>query len=137
MEKLYEDELMEIQSDLISLCLEVTERKVDQIYAYASIEEKSSMFNAFFKKDNQVFTLMQLGIDPKMRMELLKVGTHDLDRFRELEKKYGRKSPTEIKMIYDLKTEKFDADYKYDVVCSIETNKSAGEVFVEWLEAEK
>ena len=137
MGKLYEDDLMEIQSDLISLCMEVSEGNVDKIYAYASIEEKSSMFNAFFKRDNQVLTLAQLGIEPRLRMEFLKVGTGDLNRIRDLGSRYEHNIPTEIKMIYDVKSKQFDAQYKYDVVCSIETGKAAGEIFAEWLDDEK
>jgi len=50
----FEDEFMALQSELISLCLEVTEKKVDKIYAYASIEEKSKMFNSFFEIDGEI-----------------------------------------------------------------------------------
>ena len=137
MGKTFEDDLMDIQSDLISLCIEVSEGKIDKIYAYASIEEKSLMFNAFFRRDNQVLTLHQLGINRRLSMEFLKVGTGDLNRVRELGNKYECKVPTEIKMIYDVNSKQFDAQYKYDVVCSIETGRSAGEVFVEWLDEEK
>lgn len=36
MSKVFEDEFMNIQSGLVSLCLEVTENKVDKIYVYCS-----------------------------------------------------------------------------------------------------
>lgn len=65
MKKNFEDKFMDIQSDLISLCLEVTEGKVDKIFAYVSIEKKSSMFNAFFQQEGNVLTINQLKIDKK------------------------------------------------------------------------
>lgn len=49
MSKVFEDEFMDIQSELVSLCLEVTESKVNKIYVYCSNEKKSKMFNAFLK----------------------------------------------------------------------------------------
>ncbi len=51
MSKVFEDALMDVQSELISLCLEVVEnRDIDKVYAYCSIEKKSMMFNAFLKQ---------------------------------------------------------------------------------------
>ena len=47
MEKVFEDEFMDLQTALISLCLEVTEEKVNKVYVYCSNEKKSKMFNAF------------------------------------------------------------------------------------------
>lgn len=40
MKENFEDKFMDLQSGLIALCLEVTDRKVDKIYVYASIEKK-------------------------------------------------------------------------------------------------
>lgn len=48
MKENFEDKFMEIQRGLISLCLEVTDGRIDKIFAYASIEKRSTMFNAFF-----------------------------------------------------------------------------------------
>lgn len=52
----YTDEFkfMEMRSGLISLCLEVMGGKVDKIFAYASIEKKSTMFNTFFEKIKRI-----------------------------------------------------------------------------------
>lgn len=48
MHKVFEDEFMDAQSQIISLCLEFADNKADKVYAYGSIEEKSISFNAFF-----------------------------------------------------------------------------------------
>ena len=61
MSKVFEDALMDVQSELISLCLEVVEnRDIDKVYAYCSIEKKSMMFNAFFEANGKIQTLDQL-----------------------------------------------------------------------------
>ena len=54
MEKVFEDEFMDLQTALISLCLEVTEEKVNKVYVYCSNEKKSKMFNAFFDVNGEV-----------------------------------------------------------------------------------
>lgn len=128
----FEDKFMEVQSGLISLCLEVTESKVDKIFAYASIEKKSTMFNAFFEKGGEVLTLHQLNIDNGTAIEFLKIGTADLQKIKRICEQNETPTPTEIKMYYDVKTGKYNADYKYDEVCSAKIGISSGEVFMEW-----
>lgn len=132
MKENFEDEFMKIQADLISLCLEVTGSKVDKIFAYASIEKKSTMFNAFFTRGGKVFTLNQLDIDKRMVMDFLKVGTTDLLKIKKLCRENEIKTPTEIKMYYDVETGKYRADYNYEEICSANTGISSGEVFIKW-----
>ena len=110
MKENFEDKFMGIQTDLISLCLEVTGSKVDKIFAYASIEKKSTMFNAFFEKDGKVLTINQLNIDRGTVMEFLKIGTTDLEKIKKKCEQNEIQTPTEIKMYYDVKTGKYNAD---------------------------
>ncbi len=133
MDRKFEDEFMDLQSELISLCLEVTEKKVDKIYAYASIEEKSQMFNAFFEAAGEIKTINQLGINSNLMMQFLKLGTGDLGKIKALCKEYNMPVPTELKMYYDVKTGKYNADYQYKEVCSSRTGISAGEGFMNWI----
>ena len=128
----FEEKFMELQADLISLCLEITDKKVDKIYAYASIEDKSNMFNAFFETGGEIITVNKLNIDKREIMQFLRIGTYDLEKIKRLCKEYDVKTPTELKMYYDVKKGSYKADYKYDVICSSKTGISAGEVFMEW-----
>lgn len=41
--------------------------------------------------------------------------------------------PTEIKMIYNVENGEYEAQYKYEEVCSAATGKNSGEVFFEWI----
>ena len=68
MGKVFEDELMDLHSEYISLCLE-TVPNADKIYVYCSIEEASSMFNAFFELNKEVKTLGKLGVDRSTTMQ--------------------------------------------------------------------
>lgn len=134
MGKVFEDEFMEIQSGLISLCMEAVEHtKVNKVYAYCSIE-KSKMFNAFFEANGEIKALNQLGVPSNIVIEFLKIGTADLDKIKDVCDKYNMPTPTEIKMYYDVDSGKYNANYKYEEICSAKTGKSAGRVFLEWFE---
>ena len=129
----YEDEFMDVQSQLISLCLEVAENKVDKIYAYVSIEEKSKMFNAFFEIHGEIKMLNQLGISTLKIKQFLKLGTDDLEKIKTVCKTYNKPIPTEIKMYYNVKSRNYNADYKYEEISSANTGISSGEVFINWV----
>lgn len=49
MGKNFEDEFMELQADFVSLCLEISEQKVNKIYIYCSIEKKVRCLMLFLK----------------------------------------------------------------------------------------
>lgn len=132
--KNFEDEFMEIQTGLIELCLEATDGDVDKVFAYASIEKKSIMFNAFFEKNGKIVTLNQMNIDENIAWDLLITGTEDLEKIKSLCKENATPTPTEMKMYYDVKNGKYKADYKYEEVCSSKTGISSGEVFDNWYE---
>lgn len=133
MGKKFEDEFMELQSDFVSLCLEVAEQKVNKIYIYCSIEKRSRMFNAFFEIDGKIKTLNQLGVNNVLIMQFLKLGTSDLEKVKNVCINYNMPIPTEMKIYYNVETGKYDAQYKYEEVCSEKTGKNAGEVFLEWI----
>ena len=91
------------------------------------------MFNAFFEVNREIMTLNKLGIDKRVAMQFLRLGTGDLNKVRDVCKRFERPTPTEIKMIYEKKTGKFSVKYKYDEVCSAKTGIGAGEVFDNWI----
>ena len=129
----FEDDFMDLQSSLISLCLEVAGQKVDKVYVYCSIEKKSKMFNAFFVINNKLKMLNQLGINKALIMQFLKLGTNDLEKEKNICINYDMHIPTEMKMYYDEKTVKYYAQYKYEEISSEKTGKNAGEVFLDWV----
>ena len=133
MGKNFEDDFMDLQSSLISLCLYVAGQKVDKVYIYCSIEKKSKMFNTFFVINNKLKMLNQLGINKALIMQFLKLGANDLEKVKNICINYDMPIQTEMKMYYDTKTGKYDAQYKYEEICSEKTGKNAGEVFLDWV----
>lgn len=131
--KVFEDEFMEVQSDLLALTLETTGKIVDKIFVYCSIEKKSLMFNTFVELNGKIMSLSNLEVERNKIWSLLKSGTNDLERIKEVCSKYDKPTPTEIKMVYDVKSGKLDAKYQYMEICSAKTNISSGEVFIGWM----
>ncbi|EGT3606049.1 DUF600 family protein [Clostridium perfringens] len=132
MKKVFEDEFMDLQSEFVSLCLELVGNNVDNIYIYISIEEKSKMFNAFFRKGEELKSLNQLNIDNSLIMQFLKLGTEDIEKIKNICNKYNAPIPSEMKMSYDVSNGKYNVDYKYESICSEKTGISAGEIFMKW-----
>lgn len=137
MSKIFEDVFMDLQSEFVSLCLELVEKKADVIYIYISNEDKSKMFNAFIETNGEIKTLNLLGLDKALIMQFLKIGIDDIDKIKEVCTEYNMKTPTEMKMIYNVQTGKYNVDLKYESVCSSKTGISAGEVFAQWIQRVK
>lgn len=137
MKNSFDEEFMAIQEGIVSLCLEATKGQVDKVFAYASIEEKSRMFNVFFEKDGKILTLNGLGMNIKICIKLLDLGTADLLKIKKLCEENEMKTPTEIRMYYNVKSGKFDVSYKYEEICSGKTGIGAEDVFMDWYRTEK
>lgn len=134
MQKNFEEEFMDIQSGLISLCLEAVEGKADKVYAYVSNEAKSRAFNAFFESKGEIKSAGKMIDDRDVLKQFFNIGIEDIERMNKLCDTYGMKKPTELKMIYDVKNGKYQADYRYDEVCSAKTDLVAHEVFFAWMD---
>lgn len=137
MNKSFEDEFLEVQTQIISLCVEFAENRADKIYAYGSIEEHSLSFNAFFNIDGKIKTTNQIVTDTDAIWDFLDLGQSDLEKFNPICTRYGKPVPTELKMIYDCKSGKIDTKYRYESICSAKTGIDASEIFMEWLDLEK
>ena len=101
MGKVFEDEFMELQTGLISLCLELARGKVDKVFAYCSNEKKTKSFNAFFEVDGSIKTTNQLDVPGDLIDQFLKLGTGDVMNLDAIGKKHHRPVPTEMKL-YDI-----------------------------------
>ena len=133
MAKIFEDEFMDVQSAIISLCLELVKNKADKVYAYGSLEKKTTFFNAFFQVEGSVRTINTLDNKKETAWRFLDLGMSDLEKIRAVCDRYGMPTPTEMKMVYDVATGKYDASYLYEEVCSPETGKESTEVFMNWV----
>ena len=106
MDREFEDEFMDAQSQIISLCVEFAGNRADKVYAYGSIEESSISFNAFFKIDGQIKTTNNIAADTDSIWDFLDLG----------------------------ESGKIDTKYKYESICSAKTGTDSSEIFMKWLD---
>lgn len=136
--KNFEDKLSEIQTDMISLALELAEDKIDTAYIYGSYENNSLSFNSFFVQDNKVYPinkLDQLGIEnlTKDRMfQYLEIGISDLERLITLFQEDKKQAPTQLKLVYDNVNKKAKAKYSYEIFYSNSDSLTPEDIFMEW-----
>lgn len=131
MKQIFEDAFMDAQASIISLCKEL-KGDADKIYAYCSIEDGYE-FNAFFQKDNKVLMLTpsDLNVSRDFLFQFLSYGLEDTKKIAAVCKEYGMPVPTEIKMIYDVKTRGFDAEYQYKPVQTMD--RGFVDIFEGWV----
>ncbi|MEH7584539.1 DUF600 domain-containing protein, partial [Priestia megaterium] len=68
---------------------------------------------------------------------VVKIINEDIKEMIKLCKGYNREMPTEIKLVYDVKANKLAADYKYELVHTIDSNETASSVARRWFEQVK
>ncbi len=134
--------LIPIYSELVSICLEYTESKVDDIYILGiNVGNSHFMNNVFFKHNNAFFDKLkigELGIDSSVNRQ--KIMINKLIIFLEMYKlfiEYTGESPTEVKLKYNVATGKFGVKLSYSD--RIEKSETLGpdDVFNEWFEEAK
>lgn len=135
MKKGFEDSFTDIQSDYISLCLEYGGENIDKVFAYVYQTDTLRMFNAFFEKEGDIVAAGAIGTNEEAD-EFMSVGRDDIDKLRAVCEEYDQKCPNEIRMIYDVKTGKYDATLGYEDY-SIKDKTTPMTEFLNWYRSEK
>lgn len=148
MGKVFEDYYTEIQTDMISICLEYVESRAEKIYIYCSCEGDVISGNFFYMINKKVVQKNRLNdalisgqkeydVSIKRQSGVLDIIFDDIKALMKLCQDYGKDMPTQIKLIYDVSENKMHAEYEYDEVYSNDPNKTAYDVLEEWYEFEK
>ena len=141
----FEDRFSELQADMISICMEYVEDRADKVYLYGSCEEgmiSSSFFyliNNKYVESHKVNDALENGderydVSTERQFTVLNIINDDIEKIEELCKEYERDTPTELKLIYDVKSGGFQAKYKYDLVHTNDDIKTASDFADEWFE---
>ncbi len=131
----FEDAFSELQSEYISLCLEYAEGKAEEVFAYIYRTKTMRMFNVFYRSEGRIVAASQLDTSCNDD-EFFQMGRDDISKLEEICGKYESKLPNEIKMHYDVKTGKYDADISYKEY-SIKDKVTPMQVFMKWVKDEK
>jgi hypothetical protein len=145
MAKVFEDYFSEFQTDMVSICMAYVENVADKIYIHCSYEAGVISSNYFYcingqvKKKHKINECgsIQYDVSPARQEKVLDILIEDIKKIKNLCEEYKREMPTEMKLIYDVQTRKFNAEYSYELMYSNNPVKTADDIAYEWLEEVK
>ena len=145
MNRVFEDQLMEIQSDMISLSLEYVENKAEIVYIYVVLEDGLVSFDVFYKiggfisekSDVNEYLSEKINDSDNIQFSLLEYGIEDAEKIEVLFKENSKEIPTEIRLVYDVKNNSLKSNYIYDAMYEKNEDLSVSDVFEAWIQEEK
>ncbi|MCH5262283.1 MAG: hypothetical protein J1F42_05165 [Lachnospiraceae bacterium] len=144
----FETYFSELQADMVSICLENVEDRADMIYIYCSFESNVLASSYFYKINGKVVSRAKLNdavgpdepqydVSVARQKEVMNIINDDIRKIRQICMDYDRPMPTEMKIIYDVKKNSLNTDYKYENVYSSSKTKTAYDIAEEWFEEMK
>ena len=145
MNRVFEDQLMDIQSDMISLSLEYVENKAETVYIYVVLEDGLVSFDVFYKiggfisekSDVNEYLSEKINDSDDIQFSLLEYGIEDAEKIEVLFKENSKEVPTEIRLVYDVKNNSLKSNYIYDAMYEKNEDLSVSDVFEAWIQEEK
>lgn len=154
MNKVFEDYFSELQTDMVSICLEYVDNYAEDIYIYCSYEPEMYAFDVFYKinghvvlKNNVNSAVNDINNVEKKNMfydtsegrqeAVLDIGLKDLQEIHKKCKEFNREMPTEMKLRYNVKQNSLQGKYKYDLVYSKNEELLPDDIFDLWFEEVK
>ena len=145
MNRVFEDQLMEIQSDMISLSLEYVENKAEIVYIYVVLEDGLVSFDVFYKiggfisekSDVNEYLSEKINDSDDIQFSLLEYGIEDAEKIEVLFEENSKEVPTEIRLVYDVKNNSLKSNYIYDAMYEKNEDLSVSDVFEAWIQEEK
>ncbi|GHT84847.1 hypothetical protein FACS1894137_08380 [Spirochaetia bacterium] len=142
MGKIFEELFVELQADMIDICLEYVEERADIIYIYCSFEQNALTNNFFYRINDMLVKKHKLNDAAKNgknydvsidRQQLVvKEINKDIEKINALCREHNKPMPTEMKIIYDVRRKNMETEYLYDCVYSNAEDKSAMMICDEW-----
>ena len=148
MGKMFEDYFSEIQADMVSICLEYVEKRAEKIYIYCSFEDGMISSGFFYKVNSKIVKKNKLNdviVDGQKKYDVsiprqkgaINIINDDIKALKRLCQEHLKEMPTQIKLVYDVISNRINADYSYDIIFSDDQNKTAYDVLDEWYQLEK
>lgn len=129
----FEDSFSSILSDMVFLSLDFCEHSVDKVFIHCSNESNCISSNIFFQKENKKLNRNQIKTQSDIEQKNF---IHSINsKIKELELlciANKQNVPTEIKMIYEVKTKHLITDFCYEKLYSNTDDKVVQDVFDEW-----
>lgn len=145
MNRVFEDQLMDIQSDMISFSLEYIENKAETVFIYVVLEDGLVSFDVFYKiggfisekSDVNKYLSEKINDSDDIQFSLLEYGIEDAEKIEVLFEENSKEVPTEIRLVYDVKNNSLKSNYRYDAMYEKNEDLSVSDVFEAWIQEEK
>lgn len=125
----FENKLKGIYSDMIDICLEYVDDKADKVYIYGSCEAGSLSSDFFYCIDGEVRKKNNLNkpilcsnrgfiydTSEDRQSQVLNILIEDIQKLKRLHDKFKKDMPTEIKLVYNVKTKELTTKFKYEEI---------------------
>lgn len=143
MSKSFEDYFSELQADMVSICLEYVDNRADNIYIYCSFENGIVSSDFFYNINGKVLERHKLNdaisdigkkynVSTERQRCVLTVLNDNIKDIFKICKEYDRDMPTEMKLVYDVEKNSLKADYRYELIYSMDPIKVADDIAMEW-----
>ena len=119
----FETKLSDLQADVVSISMEYCNHQCDEAFVHVIYERDVLFADFFFRIDGQMLRKSQLSddgkiVDTKRQQKALSIIIDDVRKIISLTKLYERPIPTEMRLVFNNKTNAFKADYRYDKITS-------------------
>lgn len=104
-------------------------------------------FNLFFEVKNRIVLMNDLNsiLSEKEKIDacdenqwsVLRIGVENLEKIKIVCDKYGKPTPTQLKLVYTVQKNQLQMKYKYDLVYSNVQDLDTHEIFMSWYEEVK
>jgi len=124
--------------------VESIKKNVEGVYVYVSIEETLA-YDAFYKINGKIAETNEVNEVSKKKVDLsddtilsmLDEGMEYVNQIDDLFKSDKREVPTQLKLVYEPKSGKFDIGISYDIHYSNHKEWTATTIFDRWVEEVK
>ena len=119
---MFEDEFSELQADMVDICNEYSCEAAEKIFIYVSYE---GLLNTdyFYSINGDIIERHKLNtsginadfdVSVDCQKQVLNILKEDVHKIKAVCDKYNQPMPTEMRLVYEPKTKKFTAEYKYE-----------------------
>ena len=119
---MFEDEFTELQADMVDICNEYSQGLADKIFIYAA-NEGMILAHHFYCINNKLYECSKLNnaglntifdVSDYCQEQVLDILNEDIQKIQTVCEKYNQPVPKLMKLVFEPKTSKFTAEYKYE-----------------------
>ena len=140
---MFEDEFSELQADMVDICNEYSCEAAEKIFIYVSYE---GLLNTdyFYSINGDIIERHKLNtsginadfdVSVDCQKQVLNILKEDVYKIKAVCDKYNQPMPTEMRLVYEPKTKKFTAEYKYEN--QFTDDMALSDIVNAWFEGEK